>query len=114
MNAAVVRRVSQEKGVLFTFSKKGQEVDILFLNHAIERMEKWGLTLEMVSETLLEPEEVLRGHHSRFIAHKRYREYILRAVYEYEGSLPSLVTVYFPYKHRYYEGGERIEDKILK
>jgi len=114
LNAGVVRRVSEERGVLFTFSKKGQEVDILFLNHAIGRMAKWGLNLEMVSETLLKPEEVLRGHHNRFIAHKRYGEHILRAVYEYEGSLPSLVTVYFPYKHRYYEGGERIEDKILK
>ena len=51
---------------LFTFDKKGKQVQILFLTHAIDRMAKWKLTPEMVGETLLEPEEVLIGHHNRF------------------------------------------------
>ena len=77
-------------------------------------MEKWKLTPEMVGVTLLEPEEVLIGHHNRFIAHKCYGAHILRAVYEYGNFIPSLITVYFPYKDRYYQGGGRFEDKILK
>jgi hypothetical protein len=60
--------VLHPKGV-FTFDKKDKQVDILSLNHAIERMAKWKLIPEMVGETLLEPEEVLIGHHNRFIAH---------------------------------------------
>ena len=102
------------KGVFFIFDKWGKKVRILFLNHAIDRMRRWKLTPEMVGDTLLEPEEVLIGHNKRFIAHKCYGSHILRAVYEYDNLIPSLITVYFPYKERYYEGGERFEDKILK
>ena len=40
-------------------------------SHARGRMAKWKRISEMVGETLLEPEEVLIGHHDRFIAHRR-------------------------------------------
>lgn len=88
-------------------------VQVKFTNHAKERMKRWGLTKEQVLETLLYPEEVLQGHHGRFTAHRRYRDHIVRAVYEYEGEIPVLVTVYFPYAKRYYQGGGQYEDKIL-
>jgi hypothetical protein len=86
---------------------------ILFLTHAMERMVKWELSPDIVGETLLNPEEVLTGHHNRFIAHRCYGEHILRAIYEYEDMVPSLVTVYFPCRGRYYQGGGDFEDKIL-
>ena len=114
MNAIVVDKTTHPKGVLFTFDKNGKQVQILFLTHAMDRIAKWKLTPEMVGETLLEPEEVLIGHNNRFIAHKCYGVHILRAVYEYDNLIPSLITVYFPYKDRYYKGGKRFEDKILK
>ena len=114
MNAVIIDKVLHPKGFLFAFEKKGKQVQILFLTHSIERMAKWKLTPEMVGGTLLDPEEVLIGHHNRFIAHKRYGEHILRAVYEYDNLIPSLITVYFPYKDRYYKGGKRFENKILK
>lgn len=68
----------------------------------------------MAAETLLCPEEVIIGHRNRFIAHRRYNNHILRAVYEYEEEMPVLVTVYFPYSDRYFEGGGNYEDKIFK
>jgi hypothetical protein len=114
MKVVIIDKVAHPKGILFTFDKKGKQVQILFLTHTIDRMAKWKLTPEMVGETLLEPEEVLVGHHNRFIAHKCYGEHILRAVYEYDNLIPSLITVYFPYKNRYYEGGKHFENKILK
>ena len=114
MNITIIDKTLQKNGVLFTFEIKGKQVQILFLTHSISRMEKWKLTPEMVGETLLEPEEVLIGHNNRFIAHKCYGHHILRAVYEYDNLIPSLITVYFPYKDRYYEGGDRFENKILK
>jgi len=114
LNAIIIDKALHPKGILFTFDKKDKQVQILFLTHAIERMARWKLTPEMVGETLLEPEEVLIGHHNRFIAHKCHGQHILRAVYEYDNLIPSLITVYFPYKDRYYEGGERFENKILK
>jgi len=88
-------------------------IRVKLTNHAEERMKRWSLTKEQVLETLLYPEEVLRGHHGRFIAHRRYGDHIVRAVYEYEGEIPVVVTVYFPYAKRYYQGGGWYEDKIL-
>lgn len=86
---------------------------ILFLTHAMERMTKWELSSDIVGEALLDLEEVLTGHRNRFIAHRCYGEYVLRAVYEYEDMIPSLMTVYFPYKGRYYQGSGSFEDKIF-
>jgi hypothetical protein len=68
----------------------------------------------MVVETLLSPEEVLIGHRGRFIAHRGYGDHVVRAVFEYQNRLPVLITVYFPYKDRYFKGGGIFEDKILK
>jgi len=114
LSPIVVNKIPHAKGVFFIFEKWGKKVKILFLNHAIDRLTRWKLTPEMVGDTLLEPDEVLIGHHDRFIAHKCYGEHILRAVYEYDNLIPSLITVYFPFKDRYYEGGKKFEDKILK
>ncbi len=93
---------------------QGESIEILFTFHAKERIEKWGIKEEMVAETLLMPEEVLIGHRDRYIAHKRYGNHLVRAVYEYEGGLPVLLTVYFPYINRYFKEGGIYENKILK
>lgn len=63
---------------------------------------------------LLLPEEVIIGHRNRYIAHRRYVGHLVRAVYEYEGELPVLLTVYSPYADRYFKGGGVYEDKIFK
>jgi hypothetical protein len=101
------------RGKLLTATAGNFSVQILFLFHALERIETWGLTLEIVAETLLYPEEVVVGHRDRFIAHKRYGNHLIRAVYEYDAETPVLVTVYFPYASRYFEGGGHYEDKIF-
>ncbi len=84
------------------------------MNYSNGVLEHWYRTIKMVAETLLAPEEVLIEHHGRFIAHKCYGRHVVRAVYEYQNLIPSLVTVYFPHKDRYFEGGDRFEDKILQ
>jgi len=60
------------------------------------------------------PDEVLIGHFERYIAHKVVGKHLIRAVYEYVGALPVLITVYFPSIDRYFQGGFTYEDKILK
>lgn|GEM_PF-3460472 len=61
------------------------------------------------------PEEVFTGHGNRYIAHRRWKgSHLVRAIYEYEGDTPVLVTVYFPYAERYFQGGKIFEDKILE
>ena len=69
--------------------------------------------MEDVAECLLTPDEVLKGHSGRFIAHKLSGVHLIRAVYEYDDDLPVLITVYYPYSKRYYKGGGVYEDKIF-
>jgi hypothetical protein len=40
-------------------------------------------------------------------------EATLRVVYEYEGNMPVVITVYYPAAGRYFRGGGVYEDKIL-
>ena len=50
--------------------------------------------MEQIAETLFSPDEVLKGHFNRFIAHKIYDKHVLRAVYEYDNNVSVLVTFY--------------------
>lgn len=102
------------KGKIYTIRTQEKTIKVLFLFHAIERIKKWELREEMVAETLLLPEEVIVGHRNRYIAHRRYGDHLVRAVYEYEEGLPILLTVYFPHRDRYFKGGGVYEDKIFK
>jgi hypothetical protein len=103
-----------ENGKIYTFSCSDAQVEVLFLNHSIERARKWQLSIEQIAECLLLPDEVLVGHFSRYIAHKVIGKHLIRAVYEYVWALPALITVYFPYIDRHFQGGLTYEDKILK
>jgi hypothetical protein len=94
---------SHNKGKIYTIRIQDKTVRILFLAHAIERIKKWNIKDEMVAETLVLPEEVIIGHRNRYIAHRRYGGHLVRAVYEYEGELPVLLT-YISYADRYFKG----------
>ena len=109
----IINEYPHLRGIIYTLSISGKSARVLFTSHATERINQWRITKEMVAEALLLPEEVLIGHRNRYIAHKRYGEHLVRAVYEYEGELPVLITVYFPYQGRYFKGGGIYEDKIL-
>jgi hypothetical protein len=62
---------------------------------------------------LLAPEEVLKGHRNRYIAHLRRGTHVVRVIYEYQGKIPIVITVYFPFAQRYFGGGVFYEDKRL-
>jgi hypothetical protein len=114
MTIKIIDRQSHKNGEICIIRVQDKTIKILFLFHAIERINKWKLKEEMVAETLLLPEEVIIGHRNRYIAHRRYGDHLVRAVYQYEGELPVLLTVYFPYTSRYFKGGGVYEDKIFK
>jgi hypothetical protein len=113
MTIEILDKQATPKGVIYSIKASGKILKVLFLSHAIERIKKWGISEEMAAETLVLPEEVVTGHRNRYIAHRRYGDHIIRAVYEYEGMMPALVTVYFPYAERYFKGGGIYEDQIL-
>lgn len=114
MAIEIIDKQLHAKGTLYSIKVSDKILKVLYLFHAIERSKKWGITEEMVTETLVLPEEVIIGHRNRYIAHRRYGNRLVRAVYEYEEKLPVLVTVYFPYIERYFKGGGIYEDKILR
>ena len=110
----IMDRQPHRRGKIYRIRIYNRIIEILFVFHAIERIRRWGITEEMVAETLLSPEEVMVGHRDRYIAHRKYGNHLIRAVYEYEDELPVLITVYFPDKDRYFKGSGAYEDKIFK
>ncbi len=114
MQVRILEKKHHNKGEIYIIQFQEKTIQILFLFHAIERIKKWQLKEEMVIETLLLPEEVIIGHRERYIAHRRFGNHLVRAIYEYESELPVLLTVYFPYIDRYFKGGGGFEDKIFK
>lgn len=114
MITEIIEKKLLSKGTIYKLKIDNKIIDIFFLSHALKRIKKWQINEEMVIETLLFPEEVLIGHRGRYIAHKRFGNHIVRAIYEYDEKLPVLITVYFPYVERYFKGGDCYEDKILK
>jgi hypothetical protein len=98
---------------IYEVAAEEKRIPILFTFHSLERIARWRLTERTVLQALLFPEEVVRGHRNRYIAHRRSRGHVVRAVYEYEGKMPAVITVYYPAAGRYFRGGGIYEDKIL-
>jgi len=109
----LTKKTCHKRGIVYTIQVNDDTIDVLFLYHAIDRMKKWNIDEEMVAETIAIPEEVLTGHRGRYIAHRRFGNHIIRAIYEYENNMPVVITVYFPYAKRYFQGGGKYEDKIF-
>ena len=101
------------RGKVYELQVNGKKVVILLTHHALSRLGQWRLTDELVVRAMLFPEEVLIGHHGRFIAHLRRGEHLVRVIYEYEAELPVAITVYSPSVKRYFQGGGTYEDRIL-
>jgi len=109
----VLETQAHTRGKVYKISADGKLVVLLLTFHALERAQVWTLTDRQVIRALLQPEEVLKGHRNRFIAHRRVGRHVVRVVYEYDGNMPSVVTVYYPFAARYFRGGGLYEDQIL-
>ena len=99
---------------MYSVSVEGKECQVLVTHHALSRIGRWGLEVESVIKALLKPNEVVTGHHSRFIAHRLTKEHLIRIIYVYDEGIPAVVTVYRPKKERYYRGGGIYEDRVLR
>ena len=112
MKLQIVKTEDKVRGRLYDVNIEGKRIELMMTWHALDRMKIWKLDINQVLSALLNPEEVVMGHHGRYIAHKRHGEYILRAVYEHK-DWPVVITVYFPSTERYFTGGGTYADKIL-
>ena len=110
----IVKIEEKERGKVYHIRINKKDTEIMITGHAIDRSEMWGVDMERVIDALIYPEEVVIGHRSRYIAHKREEEHLIRAVYEYdEERNPVVITVYFPYAERYFKGDGTYADKIF-
>lgn len=77
----------KERGKVYYLRINEREVDIMVTWHALDRSGTWRIGTEEVLDALLNPEEVIKGHSNRYIAHKRHGDHIIRAIYEYEDKI---------------------------
>jgi len=63
----VVYTQDQARGKLYRINVSGKEIDLMMTWHALERMKVWNLDISRVLLALLDPEEVIVGHHGRYI-----------------------------------------------
>ena len=113
MSFKIISIEDKNNGRLYITKAEDFELKLLLTWHSLDRIVFWSLSVEMVLEALLYPDEVVKGHFNRYIAHKRHNGHVVRAVYEYNEDIPVIVTVYKPSADRYFEGGGKFADKIL-
>ena len=56
-------------------------MDIIISDHAKERIKRYNLTEKIVTETIRNPDGIVKGYAETSIAHKSLNEHILRVVY---------------------------------
>ena len=109
----IISEKAHSRGRIYEVSLGEKKCQILMTFHALERAKRWRLSVKDVIRALVEPKEVIKGHHDRFIAHSPTNGHLIRVIYEYEENTPVVVTIYCPRKDRYYQGGGIYEDRVL-
>ena len=95
MTLRIIDVEQHARGKIYNVNADGKAVRLLITFHALERMQRWKLSHRQILRALLEPEEVLRGHRNRYVAHRRSGRHVVRVIYEYAHKEPVLVTVYY-------------------
>jgi len=93
-NITITRIEETVRGKLLAVEiEKGENITILLTWHLLDSAEEYNFTIDEVIQYILFPDEVVRGHGGRFVAHKRLNSYLVRVVYEYEGEVPVVITL---------------------
>lgn len=74
---------------------------IRMTDHALQRIEKYGLSESLIREGIKNPDSIIEGHSNRKIAQKKLNGYVLRIVFEKEKDINIIVTVYKAKVERY-------------
>jgi len=77
-------------------------VEIIISKHAKKRIERYGLTEELVKTAIMEPDEVVEGYEGTLIAHKLLNKHLLRIVYIKQDNEVKVITAYPAEKERYW------------
>ncbi len=112
MDIRIIQEEDTRRGKIITVKVEECEITLLLTNHLLDAAEEYEVKLKDILNAVLFPDEVVRGHSGRFVAHKLLNDYLVRVVYEYENGFPIVITLYIARKERYFRGG-MYEDKIL-
>ncbi len=108
----IIKSEDAPRGKSLQVKIKEKTLSIIFTWHALDAIKEYRFSIEDVLNFLINPEEVIKGHGGRLIAHRRLNSHLARVVYEYDSKSIVVVTFYKAHVHRYYRGGS-YEDKIL-
>jgi hypothetical protein len=100
------------RGMLFEIKANETVIRVMFTWHSLDGAGDYDISTNELLNFLIHPEEVIRGHANRFIAHRRLNHHLARVVYEYENGTIIVITFYISHVNRYFRGGI-YEDKIL-
>ena len=75
---------------------------IIISSHAKERINRYNLTEKIVIQAIENPDETVEGYSGTLIAHKLFKEYLLRVVFIKQKEKIKIITVYPAKKERYW------------
>ena len=112
MGIKIIKSTDVPRGKLFEVKVNEKVVRVVLTWHALDGADDYNISVNELLNFLIYPEEVIKGHVNRFIAHKRLNRHLARVIYEYENKTIIVITFYISYVNRYFRGGI-YEDKIL-
>jgi hypothetical protein len=112
MGIEITESINIPRGKLFEVKVNGEAIRVVLTWHALDGADDYNISVNELLNFLIYPEEVIKGHVNRFIAHKRLNRHLARVIYEYENETIVVITFYISYVNRYFRGGI-YEDKIL-
>jgi hypothetical protein len=112
MDIKIIKSVDTPRGKLFEVKVNKKVIRVVLTWHALEGADDYNFSASELLNFLISPEEVIRGHVNRFIAHKRLNRHLTRVIYEYENKTIIVIAFYISHVNRYFRGGI-YEDKIL-
>ncbi|MFB6246794.1 MAG: DUF4258 domain-containing protein [Candidatus Pacearchaeota archaeon] len=76
-------------------------MEVVYTNHSLSRMEKYGVTKEEVEDCLFSPDSTVESYSRRIVYQKVSGNYVLRVVVEERKEIKRVVTVYRSRRQRY-------------
>ena len=87
MNIEILSERDTPRGRIIVIKARESKITIPLTNHLLDAAEDYNLEVKDVLYAVIFPDEVVRGHSGRFVAHKLLNDYLIRVVYEYEGGI---------------------------
>ena len=112
MGIEIIKTTDIPRGKRIEVKVNKKVILVVLTWHALDGADDYNITANELLNFLISPEEVIRGHVNRFIAHKRLNRHLTRVIYEYENGTIVVITFYMSHVNRYFGGGI-YEDKIL-